>query len=118
MAIAKQTAGVTFGYKPKVKQVERRKPTLLQRIVATCIVNAREMREFVADEIVYETMDTIRLLRYLRYEFGWAEGRRRTDGRRVTDDERRMISDERRMTDDERRKIADGRIVGLSVDGI
>ena len=81
MAIAKPSAGVTIGYKPKVKQVERRKPTLLQRVVVSLLANAREMREFAADEIVYATMDTVRLLHYLRYEFGWAQGRRRTEGR-------------------------------------
>ena len=104
MAIAKQSAGVTIGYKPKVKQVERRKPTLLQRMVVSLIANAREMREFAADEIVYATMDTVRLLNYLRYEFGLA-GVRRTAG-------------ERRTTHDEGRTSPEGTVIALSVDGI
>ena len=94
MAIAKQSAGVTFGYKPKAKRVERRNSTWLQRIVGMCIVNAREMREFVADEIAYETMDTIRLLNYLRYEFG--------------------LAGPRRMVNDERRTMAENQVVGWS----
>ena len=81
MAIAKQTTGVTIGYKPKAKKGERRKLTLLQRVVVTLIANAREIRAFAADEIVYVTMDTVRLLQYLRYEFGLAGIRRRTPAR-------------------------------------
>lgn len=78
MAIAKQSAGVTIGYKPKPKQVESRKPTRLQRMAVSVRANAREMSAFAADEIVYAMMDTMRLLKYLRYEFGFAGMRRRT----------------------------------------
>ena len=100
MAIAKQSAGVSFGYKPKAKRVERRKPTWLQRMVGTLGANAREMREFAADEIVYETMDTIRLFKYLRYELGLAGPRRTTNDERAgyirlptDDDERRPATE-------------------------
>ncbi len=101
MAIAKQSAGVTVGYKSKAKRVERRKPTLLQRVIGACIANAREMREFVADEIVCETMDTIRLFKYLRYEFGWKNGRRRSADERRTVQENPVVgwSDGQVVTD-------------------
>ena len=73
-------------------------------------LNAREMREFAADEIVYATMDTIRLVNYLRYEFGLAGGRRTTQGRRMTNDEGRFAP--------QRLETAEGRVVGLPADGI
>lgn len=110
MAIAKQSMGVTVGYKPKVKQVERRKQTLLQRAALSLSANAREIREFVADEIVYATMDTARLLNYLRYEFGLAGVRRTVDVRRMTSDEGRSAI--------KRLETTDGRVVGLPADGI
>lgn len=104
MAIAKQSAGVTIGYKPKVKQVERRKPTRLQRMVMSLLANAREMREFAADELVYATMDTMRLLKYLRYEFGLAGMRRRTPVQRTAMDKGRTSPD--------------GSVIALPADGI
>ncbi|TAH49561.1 MAG: hypothetical protein EYC68_16745 [Chloroflexota bacterium] len=71
MAIAQRQAGVTRGYKSKTKRAARCEPSLWQRIVKSLRVSAREMREFVVDEIVYETMDTLRVLDYLRYELGF-----------------------------------------------
>lgn len=105
MAIAKPSSGVTIGYKPKAKRVERRKPTWLQWTAAGVIRNGRELCEFAADEIVYATMDTARLLNYLRYEFGLAGMRRRT-------------TDVRRTTMDDGLVTLDGKVIALSADRI
>ncbi len=74
MASAKQQVGVRPGYKARERRVrveERREPSQLQKIVGVVLSNARDVREFVADEIVYATMDTIRLWEWLRYELGF-----------------------------------------------
>jgi hypothetical protein len=69
--IAKRQAGVTRGYKAKANRLESGGPSLLQRAVTSLLSGAREIREYVVDEIVYATMDTARLLQYLRYELGF-----------------------------------------------
>ncbi len=71
MAIAQRQVSVTRGYKEKAKRVERREPNVLQRVVRSLRTNAREISAYVADEIVYATMDTLRVLNYLRYELGF-----------------------------------------------
>lgn len=71
MAIAKQPVSVTRGYKSKAKRAQQRKPSLWQRVVMSLRQGARELRAFVADEVIYATMDTARLLNYLRWELGF-----------------------------------------------
>src|SRR5258708_39001166 len=71
MAIAQRYAGVRRGYKTKTITAARREPTPLQRVVTSLIGGARELRAFVADELVYETIDTLRVLQYVRYELGF-----------------------------------------------
>ena len=71
MAIAKQQIGVTRGYKPKTKRVEKRERSVFHNMLATLRASAREFRAFIADEIVYATMDTARVLNYLQYELGF-----------------------------------------------
>lgn len=68
MAIANRTAGVTRGYKVKAKRAARNEPSGWQRAGTTLRQGAREIVCFAQDEIVYATMDTLRLLEYLRYE--------------------------------------------------
>jgi hypothetical protein len=76
MALAQRQAGVTHGYQEKVKRVQKTEPTLLQLVVKTLLTNARDIREFIADEIVYETLDTLHLLRYIKYQLGFRPRRR------------------------------------------
>jgi hypothetical protein len=73
MAIAQRQVGVTRGYKAKAKakRAERRDSPELAKFLASLRQGARELREFVSDEIVYATMDTLRLMRYVRYELGF-----------------------------------------------
>jgi hypothetical protein len=71
MAIAKQPVSVTRGYKAKAKRVVRREPSLWQTVGMSLRQGARELREFVVDEIVYATMDTLRMINYLRWELGF-----------------------------------------------
>jgi hypothetical protein len=79
MAIARQQVGVRQGYRARERRVileERRTLTKLQWIAAGLLSNAREIRDAIADEIVYATMDTVRVLEWLRYEFGFRGVRR------------------------------------------
>lgn len=71
MAIAKKQVSVTQGYKPRTRVGTPRKANALQRALTSLGQNAREVCEFITDEIVYATMDTVRVLNYLRYEFGF-----------------------------------------------
>lgn len=71
MAIVKQQASVTRGYKPKGQRTAPRKLSLWQRINLSVRQGARELREFVTGELVYATMDTVRLLNFLRWELGF-----------------------------------------------
>lgn len=71
MALAQRQAGVTQGYKEKAKRVERNEPSFLSRVVKILVSNAREIREFVVDEIVYATIDTIHVARYVKYQLGF-----------------------------------------------
>lgn len=68
MAIAKRNAGVTLGYKTKPKRAAKRGPNVLLRTARMLRQSAYEIVVFAQDEIVYMTMDTLRLLEYLRYE--------------------------------------------------
>lgn len=71
MALAQRHAGVVKGYQAKAKRIEKVEPSFLQVAVKTLVSSAREIREFMVDEIVYETMDTVRLVRYLKYQLGF-----------------------------------------------
>ncbi len=71
MAITKQQIGVTRGYKAKTKRVEKHEPSVFQIVLTSLHASAREIRDFVRDEMVYATMDTARVLNYLRYELGF-----------------------------------------------
>jgi|GEM_PF-2800611 hypothetical protein len=68
MAIAKRSAGVTRGYKVKINRVAKHEPNVWQRGLASLQQGAREIVAFTRDEIVCATIDTLRLLEYLRYE--------------------------------------------------
>jgi hypothetical protein len=74
MAIAKRSAGVTRGYKVKTKRAVKREPGVWQRGLVSLQQSAREIVAFTRDEIVCATIDTLRLLEYLRYE--WRIGTR------------------------------------------
>ncbi len=78
MGIAKQQIGVTRGYKAKTKRSPERAPNASLKILASLRASAREIRAFVAAELVYATMDTARLLNYLTWQFGF-RARRRVD---------------------------------------
>lgn len=71
MAIAKQQPGVTRGYRTKAQRAMPRKPTMVRRIVMSLRQGARELHEFVTDELVYATIDTVRILNFLRWELGF-----------------------------------------------
>lgn len=71
MALAQRQAGVTQGYKEKAKFVERAGPTLLERVAKSLVANAREIRRFAADDIVYATIDTLYVMRYLKSHLGF-----------------------------------------------
>lgn len=71
MALAQRQAGVTRGYKVKVKRSERATPARVGGVVAKARAGARELRELFVDEIVYATMDTVRVLNFVRYELGF-----------------------------------------------
>ncbi len=71
MAIAQKHNGVTRGYKSKTQRVARREPGLRARAWATCRIGARELRALVADEIICATIDTVRVLDFLRVGLGW-----------------------------------------------
>jgi hypothetical protein len=74
MAVAKQQVGgvqgVRRGYRVNKHRVMPAEVSKVQRLVSTCRSGARELRGFVEDEIVYATMDTLRVLSYLKYELG------------------------------------------------
>lgn len=76
MAIAQRSVGVRRGYKPKTKSTMRRESLVLRRVAASLLGGARELGSLVADEIIYATMDTLRVMQYVRYELGF-----RTQGR-------------------------------------
>ncbi|HZQ06277.1 MAG TPA: hypothetical protein VFD70_06820 [Anaerolineae bacterium] len=69
-------SGVKRGYKPKQKSVKRHEVTLAQKTLITLNQLARETLAYLADEMVYATIDTVRVLRYIRAEFGRAPRRR------------------------------------------
>lgn len=71
MAIAQRQVGVTRGYRSKAKRAERRYLPQVAKVTASLKQGARELGELVADEIVYATMDTLRLMQYVRYELGF-----------------------------------------------
>ncbi len=73
MALAQRHAGVTQGYRVKVKRVERTEPAWMVVAWGNVKSSARELRELVRDEIAYATMDTMRVLEYLKYELGFRE---------------------------------------------
>ena len=62
-------SGVKRGYKPKQKSVKRREFDFVQQSAVILNQFARETLAFLADEIVYATIDTLHVLRYLRAEF-------------------------------------------------
>ena len=70
MATAKQSAGVTRGYKTKTQRAAKRKPNALQRVAQTARQGASEIVEMFRDEIAYATIDTLHLVEYVRSEFG------------------------------------------------
>ncbi len=69
-------SGVKRGYKPKQKLVKRREFDFVQQSVIILNQFAREALAFLTDEIVYATIDTLRVLRYLRAEFRRAPRKR------------------------------------------
>lgn len=74
MALAQRHVGVTRGYKVKVKRVERAEPETprwVVRAVVSLRAGARELRELFMDEIVYATIDTLRVMNFVRYELGF-----------------------------------------------
>lgn len=71
MAMAKHNAGVRQGYPTKTKRAVKRAPSVWLRAAASFKQSARALREFGRDELVYATMDTVRLLNSLRYELGF-----------------------------------------------
>lgn len=84
MAIAKQRVGagtVTRGYKPKAERMpralpaERREPPALLRAMHSLRFGLREMLAALQDELVYVTVDTLRVMRYVRCQY--RGGRRR-----------------------------------------
>lgn len=71
MALAQRQAGVTRGYKVKGKRAERETPAWIGSVVASVRAGARELRGLFVDEIVYATMDTVRVMNFVRYELGF-----------------------------------------------
>jgi hypothetical protein len=70
MAIAQRHAGVTRGYKAKPKKAGKPRTVVLVRLMVGIRRGARELAGYVRDEIAYATMDTARLVEYLRAELG------------------------------------------------
>jgi hypothetical protein len=74
MALAQRQVGVTRGYKVKVNRVEREEPETpawIAQVGSSLRAGARELCELFADEIVYATMDTVRVMNFVRYELGF-----------------------------------------------
>ena len=62
-------AGVKRGYKPKPKSVKRRRLDMVRQRAFKFNQLARELFAFLGDEIVYATIDTVRVVRYVQSEF-------------------------------------------------
>jgi len=67
MALVKQHAGVTprFGNQTTSSAAQ---PGVVRRALATCRQGARELTNLVRDEIAYATIDTLRVVVWLRYQ--------------------------------------------------
>jgi hypothetical protein len=65
MAIATWEAGVKPGY--KTKRAAKHGLSVWRRTHRIMFSTARELSEFLQDEIVYATIDTLRLLEAVRY---------------------------------------------------
>lgn len=96
MAIVKQQVSVTRGYQAKAHQVKEGHPSLLRRALTSLHAGARELRALMVEEIVCATMDTARLLNYLRYELGF---RTRTRVQPVRHDLGQFVHEHERMYD-------------------
>jgi hypothetical protein len=68
------------GYSPRQARPRRSREAPPSRVNPSLRRVARGIRQTVADEIVYATIDTIRLWRYLRFQMG---ARSRPDARTV-----------------------------------
>lgn len=67
MAIAKQAVGVTRGYKSRTQRAAKQRPNVLERAGSSFQQSARALLNLARAEIVYATIDTMRLLEYMQY---------------------------------------------------
>ena len=74
MGIANRTIGltsVTRGYKPQAQRATARTRDATSRARLSWRASARGLAIWARAELVYATIDTLRLLAYLQYELGW-----------------------------------------------